>query len=118
MKVYIAAPWELREEAKALGDRLTAADIEITARWLTEPDGQSEVDAAAIDLVDIDRSSAIVLLNPAGWEVKGTGGRHFECGYAYARDLPIFILGTRSNVFHHTLHCVSEAETITCLLKF
>ena len=117
MKVYIAAPWELREDAKALGDRLTAAGIEITARWLTELDGQSDLDGAIMDLEDIDRSSALILLNPAEWAAKGTGGRHFECGYAHARELSIGILGVRSNVFHDLFTLFAdETELIECLI--
>ena len=117
MKVYIAAPWQLREDAKALGDRLTTAGIEITARWLTEPDGQSDLDGAVMDLEDIDRSDALILLNPAEWAAKGTGGRHFECGYAHARgQRSLGILGVRSNVFHHLFTLFAdETELLECL---
>lgn len=119
MKVYIAAPWQLRDEARALGERLTAAGVTVTARWLIEPDGQAERDGALMDLVDIDCSEALVLLNPAGWEAKGTGGRHVECGYAHAKGLSVGILGVRSNCFH-TLFTLfaDEAELLECLLTY
>ena len=119
MKVYIAAPWQLRDEAQALGGRLIAAGMIITSNWLEEPEMSFDAESATTDLNDIEASDALVLLNPAGWESKGTGGRHFECGYAHARGLSVGILGVRSNIFHNLFTLFAdETELLECLQTF
>lgn len=96
--VYIAAPFELRDSAKELRDALKA-DVVCTSHWL-DSDQPADIDAARLDLADILRAEAIVFLNPKGWATQGTGGRPVEIGFALANNMPVFMLGSASNVFH------------------
>lgn len=100
MKVYIAAPWPLRDDAIAMKQRLTAAGFTVTSRWL-EPGNEMTDACARKDLTDVAAADALLALGPPGWENVSTGGRHVELGYAIAHDKHIVLVGERVNVFHH-----------------
>jgi nucleoside 2-deoxyribosyltransferase len=96
VKLYIAAPFEEREYARMIGHVLASPyNHEITSSWLQE----DYEDGGVRDLQDIDACDAFILLNPVQWTNKGTGGRHFETGYAFAQGKPIYVIGERSNIF-------------------
>lgn len=100
LSVYIAAPFQMQATAQAMSDMLDEVGIACTSRWLKAVDCPS--DAAAREcLEDIDRCDVVVAINLATWADRGTGGRHFELGYAFARQKPILLAGARTNVFHH-----------------
>lgn len=113
-RVYIAAPWPIRDQAKLLRNELHAAGIVVNSRWLDETVDAPE-DNAEDDLADIFAAEAVVLLNPVLWKNEGTGGRHVEFGVALALNKRVFILGERSNVFH-MLRRVVRAETVMQLI--
>lgn len=98
--VYIAAPFQLKTEARVLRTFLQRHGITVTARWL---DGSltTERENALTCLQDVRAAQALVLLNPEVWEDRGTGGRHTELGYALALGYPVFLHGQPSNAFHH-----------------
>ena len=98
---YVAAPFELRDQARLLRDAVQATGRVCTASWIDEPAGQDDAQGALIDLRDIDDADVLILLNPEGWERRGTGGRHVETGYALASIGRVAIVGVRSNIFHH-----------------
>lgn len=100
MKVYIAAPFELRNDARELMHALEAKGHEVTSSWLRELDEESDK-WARVDLQDIARADIFLLLNPDGWQRKGGGGRHTETGYAIALGKQIVVAGVRSNIFHY-----------------
>lgn len=95
MKVYIAAPYEERAEAIRVMQVLEALGVEVTSDWLR--DGGQD---APGDLSDVDRADTVLLLNPAAYRDRGTGGRHVEMGYALALGKQVVLLGARSNIFH------------------
>lgn len=98
MRVYIAAPLELRRRAQDTALSLKAAGHEVTSRW-----HRSRLDEASIAtycLADIQRAETLLLLNPKTWSEKGTGGRHTEFGYALAEGKRLVVLGVASNDFH------------------
>lgn len=107
MKVYIAAPFQFKSDARARKQELEAAGIVVTSRWIDEetsvgfgtPDENRAF--ALMDLDDVRAADVLVLLNPPGFEQKGTGGRHVEFGAALAMGMSCVILGLRSNVFHY-----------------
>lgn len=113
-RVYIAAPFQLRDRAQALMTRLEANGFPVTSRWLRIDDMPDTDDAARLDLQDIDEADALVLLNAEDWRTAGTGGRHTEFGYAYAKDKDLCVVGVRTNVFHHltAVHVVDEPELL------
>lgn len=119
-RIYIAAPFQLRTVAQVLMARLEAEGIEVTSDWLR---GEVLTDAQAAEqldhLADIDRSDALVLLNPPTWADAGTGGRHFEAGYAYKCGKDLFICGARTQVFHYraNVHVVTEPDLLLPRLR-
>lgn len=100
MKVYLAAPYPLRDQAIVMMLQLEILGHVVTSRWLRVKDDDGP-QAAAMDLQDIDEADALLAWNPPGWENIGTGGRHFEFGYAFAEDKLLVLLGKRSSNFHH-----------------
>lgn len=117
--VYIAAPFELRAEAQALMVKLEREGFVVTSQWLRIDDMPDSDGAARLDLEDIDRAHALVLLNPEGWRTTGTGGRHSEFGYAYAQGKQLFVVGVRTNVFHYlsNVQVVTEPALVLPALK-
>lgn len=104
MKFYVAAPWQLLENARDLRRILLAAKmplLECTARWLDEQaDTQATRAHAEMDLEDVKAADVVVFLNPWQFKTSGTGGRHVEVGYALAHGKPILLVGEKSNLFH------------------
>lgn len=114
MRVYMSGGISMREEIRRRANELRATGIEVTSRWLDErlPNliwgGASDEAMAAHavrDITDIDRSHYYVYHShdDARYRSRG-GGAHFETGYAYARDIPIVVVGQPRNVFHFLPH--------------
>ena len=100
MKVYIAAPYELRDHAISVMHHLEALGHEVTSSWLKGVD-QNDDATARKDLADVRSADLLLLINPAEYAGKGTGGRHVEVGYALALEIPVVIVGVRSNIFYY-----------------
>lgn len=102
MKIYIAAPYLIREEAISIMHWLESTGHLVTSRWLRLEEITETNDVyAGVDLEDVELADLLLAINFEGWENKGTGGRHVEFGYALALKKQVVILGTRSNIFHH-----------------
>lgn len=110
MKIYIAAPYEMRRKACSIASWLESQGIEVTSRWLAGEVGEQSA-WAQNDLDDIDRADLLLALNPEEYRNKGTGGRHGEFLYAHARGKQLVLVGVRTNIFHH-LDCVRVIERI------
>jgi nucleoside 2-deoxyribosyltransferase len=100
MRVYIAAPYPTRNDAITLMHAIEKLGHSVTSRWLTQIDDDGP-DAAMMDIMDIERCDVLLLWNPIAWHNAGTGGRHFEMGYAAAIGKRLVVLGARSSNFHH-----------------
>jgi hypothetical protein len=118
--VYIAAPYSMKESAKQLRNVLHVNQIHCTSRWIDlDDDFNDELKGAQMDLADVRAAQALVLINYSEWANKGSGGRHVEMGIAIERGMLVFVLGKRSNVFHHlpqviccpTIHTLIETLT-------
>ena len=59
MKVYIAAPYEMRREACSTASWLESQGIEVTSRWLAGEAGEQSA-WAQNDLDDIDRADLYI----------------------------------------------------------
>ena len=111
MKIYIAAPYPLRDKAQGIKRQLEFCGHTITSRWLTEDQtGMSDRNARG-DLEDIAAADLLLALHPEDWHDRGTGGRHVEFGYALALGKQIVLLGRRTNNFHH-LQCVRVIDRV------
>lgn len=108
--VYIAAPYELREEAQAAMHALTARGHHVTSQWLRIHDTLTDAHARK-DLRDIHAATVLLVLNPEPFRQAGTGGRHVELGYALAHGKRIIVVGPRTNIFHY-LYEVEQSDTL------
>ena len=103
MRVYVAAPNELLELARTVAGDLERAGIQVTSRWLNGLDTRCDA-SASVDLEDVSSADILLLINPIGWELRGSGGRHVEFGYALALRKKVLVVGVRSHIFHHLNH--------------
>ena len=115
MRVYIAAPYVRKADAKDARLQLAGAGIECCSRWLDFEDGGTieTTDPAILrqegiaDVRDMMGADALVLLNLAPSE-----GKSVEMGMALALayyddaeaglpPFPILVVGKPSNIFHY-----------------
>ena len=119
MKVYIAALYSTNDNAAAEAVRqLVEAGHESTAQWINgAEETRTQAEAAVMDLEDVDRADALILLAlPIGTLYKG-GGRHFEMGYAVARGKKVIVVGDYETVFCH-LPKVLVCPTVGAAINF
>ena len=121
MKVYLAGPYQWKDQIIGYANAARAVGIEITSFWLEEPHDskiqlkdlpEEEHTAYALrDLRDIDAADALVLfaVPPTDTPIP-RAGRHVEFGYALAQGLEIFVVGGKENIFHY-LPWVKHVET-------
>lgn len=105
IKIYIAAPWKNKEEAKAAKKICEDAGLEVTSRWI-ELHGDKEKDdptnikyfeeEATHDVQDVYRCDILILLN-----IQKSEGKAAETGMAMAWGKPVILVGERSNIFHY-----------------
>jgi nucleoside 2-deoxyribosyltransferase len=123
MKVYIAARIEDREQAEGIKKELEGHGVEVTAAWI-RIEGELKLEEIPdekvreeerqkrlqMDLDQVKDADALVLYKPLSAHRNTTGGHHVETGYALAFGKPVFLIGTRENIFHwHPL--VKEFDT-------
>lgn len=105
MKIYIAAPYPMREQAAAWGRTLQADGHIITAEWLWVDEDVKTPEAqrsyAIKDLAHVDAADAVLLMTGYRGERAYTGGRHVEYGYALAKGKALVVCGGLESVFHH-----------------
>jgi nucleoside 2-deoxyribosyltransferase len=105
MKIYIAAPYPLRNYARQVADMLVEHGFIVTARWMKDGDELSD-EWARNDLDDVRSADLLLAINSEVWRNKGTGGRHIEFGYALALGKKIVVMGVRTNIFHYLSNVV------------
>ena len=99
MRIYLAAPWTRRVEARRVRDELEAAGHTVNSRWLDLHGGGGEhvlATEAQNDIDDLIACDVLVLLN-----LEKSEGKAVETGFALALDIPIYVIGGHSNVFHY-----------------
>lgn len=120
-QVYIAAPWQMKQYAAKLADALADLGYLITSTWFNSALVEDETDdaIARTDLRQIDACDTLIFINPHAWATKGTGGRHFETGYAYKSGKRIVLVGARTNCFHNLSEItVIEDTRIETLVEY
>ncbi len=121
MKVYLAARFSRLPELVEYAAELDSAGIEVTSRWIRGghewvgmPDGEIPVKHLARfakdDLEDIDAADVVVCFTESPRSGPARGGRHFEAGYALAKDKRVLVVGYVENVFY-CLPSIVFAET-------
>lgn len=103
MKIYVAATYANKEEARAFAQTLDLQGHVVTSSWLwrEENEAQPPTPEAAIsyadqDLIDIDHAEAlIIMLGPTP-----TGGKWVEFGYVLGTGKEVYYTGDGAmNVF-------------------
>lgn len=131
MKVYLAGAWSRREEIHKVAKQLKRMGVEITARWLEEPESPKGAsrdkwlrETALVDVEDVLRADAIVRFSDA--DVMGfplasaklvSGARMFEMGLAWGNNKPVIVVGGHQNVFDY-LPNITHVKDIEQLYKW
>lgn len=122
MRIYIAAPYAVRDYLRPFADSLAREGHIITASWLdatheihagtleTAPDLDDDYAEAHArqDVDEVAQSDIVVLVTwptaqslAFGQDLGGnSGGRHVETGVALALDIPVLVWGQPENIFH------------------
>jgi len=118
-KFYLAARYDRKEEMKKYRELLKEHGVEITSRWLEEPDNAAALgnwDAATIDLDDVRAADGMIFFSENPTERWPRGGRHVEFGYALALNKTIVVIGPKENVFHN-LKDITHYESFDKMLQ-
>lgn len=99
IKFYVAAPYEKKPEAALMRDFLQREGFKNTSDWIDKVDPQTAA-AAERDLRNVLESDVVILMSFEEFRNKGTGGRHVETGYAIALNIPVLLIGPKTNIFH------------------
>lgn len=115
LKVYLAAPYKMKEIIQARADELRNHGIGVTSSWLEEPEKPTttleEVSAsknrqyAHQDVLDVEAADILVFQTDETKTIL-RAGRDVEFGIAVGigrrRPMPIFVVGEGyDNIFHH-----------------
>jgi nucleoside 2-deoxyribosyltransferase len=106
MLIYLACSYSNHPLMREYREVLKQNGHEVTSRWINGKhevlEGQSmdiNVRFAEVDWDDLMRADVMIFVVPESSK-RGRGGRHVEFGIALAKDIPIFVIGWRENVFH------------------
>lgn len=133
MRVYIAAPYSMKDTIKQEADDLLKYNITCTSSWVMEPHKPTtqmqelphatHQGYALQDVVDVSSADVLVFhTDPTKALVRG--GRHVEFGMAVLigtqRTMPIYVVGMEEeNIFHHlpqVVHFPTWDEVLVRLL--
>lgn len=106
MRIYLAAPWDIKERAKAFADRIEATGHEITHKWWDyEGDDEAQetpefmAECAKSDRNGVFSSHMVVVINERKSE-----GKAVEQGLALGANIPIMVIGDKEkklNIFQY-----------------
>jgi len=104
MHLYIAAPWATRHDMPEIVARFEAAGHTVPCRWwefpdvpnMQHPDYHDQLEDNAVqDYLGVIQAEALVVINSDLSE-----GKAVEMGMAIAHNLPVVLIGERTNLFH------------------
>ena len=118
--VYLASRFQARAEIADVAQVLRDRGIIVTSRWLEEadvnvldnPDPVACMAIAERDYEDIDRADVVVVFSPKSRHGTGSGGFHWEGGYAKGQGKPVIVCGERENVFHYSQYTVPDVQAL------
>ena len=117
-RVYIAAPFNQRDEAKRVREILFKNGMISTSRWidthLSELDLLTRADRireALADLEDVRKAQELVYI---GKGRSTSGGCDIELGYALAEGMKVWFVGKPFSIFHDhpQITIVERAEDV------
>jgi len=89
LKVFIAAPYPLKDLAKGHSKFIESHGIEVVSRWHNVPPLKDYKQAALDDIYDLDRANTFVILKDNDL---GNGGKDIEFGYAIAKGYNLCVV--------------------------
>jgi hypothetical protein len=113
MNVYLAGSWLRKDEIASYRDIIQTSDnrITITSQWLDGADGPHSAYGvqgrayfereALRDTSDVDRCDVLVLFANDPITPTVGGGRHWEWGYAYAKQKTCIVVGHQEHIFYY-----------------
>jgi nucleoside 2-deoxyribosyltransferase len=113
MKVYVAAPWVRKAEARQVANTLLSEGHDVISRWLwlhgDSDDPVTLANEAQNDIDDLDAADVLLLVN-----LEQSEGKAVETGVMLAQGKPVVVIGGRSNIFHHLprihhVHTIDQA---------
>lgn len=98
MRVYLAAPWELKQEVQRHAQTMTDEGFHVTSTWHAEAPSRAYAAlkpwdkraCAERDLAQIQDSDALLVFTTGS---RTTGGHLVELGYALGRGMPVAVVG-------------------------
>ncbi len=106
--VYVAAPFNRKEEARVARAILEANGFLVSSRWIDYHLDAETMDEAVMrkeaqaDVFDVGNADIFVLLNEEGWQKEGqSGGRFLEMGVALALGKRVIVAGAKTSIFHY-----------------
>lgn len=136
MRIYIAAPYAVRDELRVFAQALNEDGHIVTSTWL---DATHEIHAGTLETApdldddyaeqhsrqDVDEVAASDLVVLVTWGTAqalamgrdlggNSGGRHVETGVALALDIPVLVWGEPENIFHRGI-CAVAADWDTVI---
>jgi hypothetical protein len=114
MRIYVAAPWIRRADAKDVALRLKDDGHFVQSIWHDQhqdtDDPMTLAREAQVDFVGVISSDIVLVLN-----LEKSEGKAVEQGVAIGFEIPIMVVGERSNIFHY-LPVVTLVPTVDAAL--
>jgi len=114
--VYLCARWGRQAEMREHAETLVNTGHRVSSRWIHEPLGEDQSEAAEADLSDIDQANVVICFTESPEVGYTTGGRHYEMGYAGAIGTRTIVVGPREHVFCH-LRNIEVVETLEAAIE-
>lgn len=131
MKVYLAAPWSFKEQAKIVKKIFVDAGFDVVSRWIDlhvpKPENSIELGWAEAneeimrreaynDIEDVKECDVLVLMNIQPRNFESTG-KAVETGIALILDKKVVLVGDKTNVFHYHDN-VTQVNGVTEAIDF
>lgn len=115
MRLYIAAPWNNKDEARAAALLFEKAGHTITQKWWNEPPGADLDCSARADWKGVTTANVVIVLNIAKSE-----GKAVEQGIALQAGIPIVGVRGRKqlNVFQHLTPEFTWLQTVEEAIEY
>ena len=118
-KIYLAAPWDHKDEMPEIAEKLEAQGWTITRKWWQDDEESKPLECATEDRNGVYNADCLLLINS-----KKSEGKAVEQGIAIARGIPIIAVGVKGehakNVFHHLpiYYWTEKLDTAIQILDF
>ena len=98
--IYLASNWDSKPRMRALRDQIQLRGHTVLSSWLDDPTTEYIVGSPLDALKDFDEIRQCDLLICDTAESSNTGGREVEFGFAWGRNIDVWLIGPRRNIFH------------------